>query len=265
MRLSAAAKAAFKRTEFLSEDQEFRLARLAKSGDQRAMQQLITAYQPLARGMAMRHKSQTPLEDRVQIANTALWHAITKFQPERGRRLSAYAKFWIRRDLNNAGEKAASRLALGNSKKRRAAHQNVLRVCGELGIDPEKYMTDEQAAMVAAEIGVQPHDVRAVVETGDAAFTGCVDHLVDEHDLEESIAISDENNKRLALLEDAISELDEMDADIIRLSVLADKPEPVSSIVKRHGVRMTASEASAHAKANLERIVLGRARDSGLI
>lgn len=265
MRLSPSARAAFKRTEFLSEEQEFRLARLAKSGDQRAMEKLIIAYQPLARGMAMRHKSQTPIEDRVQIANAALWHAITKFNPDLGRRLSAYAKFWIRRDLNNAGEKAASRLSLGNSKKRRSAHQNVLRVCGELGIDPEKYLTDEQAAMVAAEIGIQPHDVRAVVETGDAAFTGCVDQLVDEHDPEEAIAVSDENNKRMALLEEAISELDEMDAEIIRLSVLADKPNPVSVIVKRHGVRITATDATAQAKSNLEQIVLGRARDRGLI
>lgn len=265
MRLSAAAKAAFKRTEFLSEENEFRLARLAKSGDQRAMQQLITAYQPLARGMAMRHKSQTPLEDRVQIANTALWHAITKFQPERGRRLSAYAKFWIRRDLNNAGEKAASRLALGNSKKRRTAHQNVLRVCGELGIDPEKHLTDSQAALVAAEIGVQPHDVRAVVETGDAAFSVPVDTLVDDGDLEQAIIIQDENDKRLELLQDAISQLHELDAEIIRLTVLSEKPQSITPLLKQHGIKMTAAEASAAAKSKLADMVTRAAQRRGMM
>ena len=264
-KISPAAKAAFQRAGFLTEDEEFRLARLANAGDERAMTRLIKAYEPLTRGMAIRHKSQTPLEDRIQIANTALWHAITKFEPERGRRLSAYAKFWIRRDLDDAGAKAASRLFLGNSKQRRAAHQNVLKVCGQLGIDPTMPLTEPQVAAVAEQIGIQPHDVRGVVETGDAAFSVSVDTLVDDGDIEQAIIIQDENDKRLELLQDAISQLDELDAEIIRLTVLSEKPQSITPLLKQHGIKMTAAEASVAAKSKLGDIVTSAAQRRGMM
>lgn len=272
----AAAKAAFTRSGFLSEDEEFRLARLARSGDRRAMERLVRAYEPFARGMAHQHKSQMEFEDRLQIAMAALWQAATRFDPAHGRRLSAYAKFRIKRDLDDAGMKAASRVNLGNSKQRRSAHQNVLRVCAMLGIDPTNTLTDPQAQSVADEIGIKPHDVRAALQTGDAAFVfldkpspsdGCDQHdlLCDEIDTAELFEVREENEKRLAALDDALAELDEMDAEIIRTSVLAEKPQSVSGIIKRHGSKLTAADARQRAADSLEAAVGRIATQRGLM
>ena len=261
----AAAKAAFTRSGFLTEAEEFRLARLARTGDRMAMDRLVSAYEPFARGMAHQHKSQLEYEDRFQIAMAALWQAATRFDPAHGRRLSAYAKFRIKRDLDDAGMKAASRVNLGNSKQRRSAHQNALRVCGMLGIDPTNTLTDCQAQAVADEIGVKVHDVRAALETGEAAFCVGSDDLVDEADAAELFEIRDENHKRLTALGDALAELDEMDAEIVRTSLLAEKPQSVSAILKRHGCKLTAAEARQRASDLLEAAVRRIASERGLM
>lgn len=272
----AAAKAAFTRSGFLTEQEEFRLARLARTGDRRAMERLVKAYEPFARGMAHQHKSQLEFEDRFQIAMAALWQAATRFDPAHGRRLSAYAKFRIKRDLDDAGMKAASRVNLGNSKQRRSAHQNVLRVCATLGIDPTNTLTDVQAQAVADEIGVKPHDVRAALQTGDAAFVFLDktplfsngdqhDLVADVTDAAELFEIREENEKRLAALEDALSELDDMDAEIVRGSILADKPQAVSAIVKRYGSKLTAADARQRAADSLEAAVRRIATRRGLM
>lgn len=273
----AAAKAAFTRSGFLSENEEFRLARLAKAGDRRAMNRLIEAYDPFLRGMAVRHRSQIELEDRIQIARTAFGHVVQNlFNPDRGLRITALAKFYVRRDLDDAGMKAASRVNLGNSKQRRSAHQNVLRVCEIMDIDPTNTLTDEQAQAVADEIGIKPHDVRAALQTGDAAFVfldkpspfdNCDQHdlLRDEMDAAKLLEIRDENEKRLSALEDALAELDQMDAEIIRTSVLAEKPQSVSGIVKRHGSKLTAADARQRATDSFTAAVRRIATQRGLM
>lgn len=283
----AAAKAAFTRSGFLTEAEEFRLARLARAGDRRAMDKMIAAYDPFLRGMAIRHRSQTELEDRIQIARAAFGHVVQNvFDPGRGKRISAIAKSYVRRDLDNAGIANASRLTLGNkhSKNRRFAHQNVLRVCHKLGFDTSNSLTDEQVRAVISEIGVNKRgkdrvdelDVRGVLESGDAAFvfldrrlsSGNLDPydlLPDETDEEQSIEAQQETANRLTLLEDAIAELDDLNAEIIRTSVLSEEPQPLSKLLKRHGCKLTVAAARQCASAALEDAVRRLAAERGLM
>lgn len=238
------------RTDFLSKDDEYALVRRAQDGDARARESLVRAYMPLAHRMAAQSRSQLELADRQQIAMMALNQSIDRFDPARGYRLSTYAKPRISRDLSDEGAKAASRLNLGASKERRSAHHNAIAACGQLGLDSEKRLTDDQAQAVADLIRSTPHNVRAALETGQAAFCVDVDELVDNTTAEELLAIRDENEAREALLRDALAELDEMDRELAE-NALADKPEGVVAIMRRHGARGRAGDAAARATEEL--------------
>lgn len=254
MTIGYEARKAFQRAGFIEKDTEYRLIALAKLGNQQAVADLIKAYTPFIRNKAARHNSQLPLEDRMQIATLAFTNSIRGFNPALGYRISTIAAFRIRRDLDDAGMLAASRLNLGNSKVRRTVHQNVLRACSKLGIDPEYRLTDEEVDQVLElmpNIGVTDSDIRAALETGDAAFSsihcGCDGRVAmdipDEYDAAELVEIRDENLKRLEILDKAIEELDELDQQIIRECVLPEKPVSVSSVLKRHRSSKTSAQA----------------------
>lgn len=234
------------RTDFLSKDDEYVLVRRAQDGDARARESLVRAYMPLAHRMAAQSRSQLEAEDRQQIAMMALNQSIDRFDPARGYRLSTYAKPRISRDLSDEGAKAASRLNLGASKERRSAHHNAIAACGQLGLDSEKRLTDDQAKAVAALIRSTPHNVRAALETGQAAFCVDVDELVDDTTAEDLLAIRDENEAREALLRDALAELDEMDRELAQ-NAMSDAPQGVVSIMRKHGARGRAGDAAARA------------------
>lgn len=247
MTSKAAVRKAVQRAGFLTVDEEYRLARAAKSGDRAAMNRLVSAYEPFARGMALRHRSQQEIEDRVQVAMTALWEAAKRFDPGTGYRLSTYARARISRDLSDAGAKAASRLKLNNTKARRKTYQNALRACTEFGIDPENRLTDDQARQVADALGVDPMDVREALETGEAAFCVSVSDLAtDDH--AEDVEQRDEAAKRREALVAAVADLSPMFREIVRKVILAEKPAAVVPILKRYRANMNAEEAKEQAR-----------------
>lgn len=264
MTSKAAVRKAFQRVGFLSVDEEYRLARAGQAGDRAAMNRLVSAYEPFARGMALRHRSQQEIEDRVQVAMTALWEAAKRFDPGTGYRLSTYARARISRDLSDAGAKAASRLKLNNTKARRKTYQNALRTCTEFGIDPENRLTDAQAQQVADALGVDPMDVRESLETGEAAFCVSVSDLT-ANDHAPDIEERDEAAKRREALVAAVADLSPMLREIARRVVLAEKPAAVVPILKRHQANMNATAAVTQTRESLAENLRWQLQQRGLM
>lgn len=258
--------------DLLTRDQEYELARAARAGDRRARERLVVSYRPLAHKMAALARSNVELEDRKQIALIALDRTIDRFDPERGLRLSTLASFRIARDLNEAAERASSRLGLARTKSRRSAHQNAVRACRWLGFDPEQPLTQDQARQVAQAVRASVADVRETLETGDGAFCGIAHGhgdetepgalLVDEDTPEDLLIRADERERRQRLIQDAVEELDPMERELAERVLLADKPEPASRVSQRHGWTGTAAEATQRAQqaleANIRRFAVAR-------
>jgi RNA polymerase sigma-B factor len=67
-------------------------ARCREHGDQRAREQLVERYLPLARQLARRYqRADEPLDDLVQVASLGLLKAIDRFDPDRPVVFSSYA------------------------------------------------------------------------------------------------------------------------------------------------------------------------------
>jgi len=92
-----------RRRELYTAEQEQEMAVRARAGDFEARQAMIEhnlrLVVSIAKGYARRG---VPLSDLIAEGNLGLIHAIEKFEPELGFRLSTYATWWIRDSLERA-------------------------------------------------------------------------------------------------------------------------------------------------------------------
>ena len=66
--------------------------RKVQTGDDRAREELIERYMPLARSLALRYRrASEPLDDLIQVASVGLVKAVDRWDPERGLAFSSYA------------------------------------------------------------------------------------------------------------------------------------------------------------------------------
>ena len=66
--------------------------RKVQTGDERAREELIERYMPLARSLALRYRrASEPLDDLIQVASVGLVKAVDRWDPERGLAFSSYA------------------------------------------------------------------------------------------------------------------------------------------------------------------------------
>jgi RNA polymerase nonessential primary-like sigma factor len=91
------------RLRILKADEEKAYAQRMRRGDQKAREILITHNLRLVVYVAKRYLGRgLPLLDLVEEGNLGLMHALEKFEPDRGFRLSTYATWWIRQSVERA-------------------------------------------------------------------------------------------------------------------------------------------------------------------
>ena len=90
----------------LSEEEERQLALRMRNGDRSARERLILSHLRLVVSIA-REYGDTGMDflDMIQEGNLGLIQAVDRFDPERGVRLSTYARFWVRQAIGAALEK----------------------------------------------------------------------------------------------------------------------------------------------------------------
>ena len=87
----------------LSSEQETKVGRLAKLGDKKAIDMMITSNLRLVVKIAKDYRSRgLPMLDLIEEGNLGLIHAVKKFDPDRGFRFSTYATWWIRQSIEQS-------------------------------------------------------------------------------------------------------------------------------------------------------------------
>lgn len=96
------------RIPLLAADEERSLALRMRDGDRGARERLIVSHLRLVVSMAREYGDVgLDLVDLIQEGNLGLIEAVDRFEPQRGVRLSAYARWWIRQAMGVAIERHA--------------------------------------------------------------------------------------------------------------------------------------------------------------
>lgn len=132
-------------TDLLTPEDEIRLAKKIKRGDQAAKQLMIRANLRLVVKIAQDYSRYgLPLLDLISEGNIGLMKAVERFDPKKGGKLSTYAAWWIKQSIKRALANQSKTIRLPAhlvdkiARMRREQH----RLLEELGRDP----TDEELA-----------------------------------------------------------------------------------------------------------------------
>jgi len=145
----------------LSEVEECDLARRwQKTGDRDAMQQLVNSHLRLVVRMAMGNRGYgLPVSDLISEGHVGLMQAIMKFDPERGFRLSTYARWWIRAAMQDYILRSWSLVKMGTTAAQKKLFFNLRKLKSQLELLDQGDLDPEPVAAIARELGVKEDEV----------------------------------------------------------------------------------------------------------
>lgn len=232
----------------LSREEEHRLAvQYGETGDREAAYRLVTSNLKLVVKIAMiYHKVYKNLLDLIQEGNVGLIHAVRRFDPSRGTRLTTYAAWWIKAYILKFLLDNSRMVRVGTTNTRRKILVNLNREKRELearGIAPttqllarnlgvdEREIADVEQAMQGADISL---DAPLGNDDGELRFKDTLQAM--EDGVDDKIA----QGEFRQLLEQKFSELSEQLSErekvILNRRLIADEPDTLQQIADVYGI-----------------------------
>ena len=260
-----------RRFPLLAEDEESDLARrYVADGDPEAARRLVGSHLRLVVKIAKGFRGYgLPLADLIAEGNIGLMRGLRRFDPDRGVRLSTYAAWWIRAEIQDYIMRSQSLVKMGTTATQKKLFFNLRRLKGRLGEFGDGDLALESTAAIAAALEVPTDEVVSMnrrLQASDQSLNAAVgfdmdaewqDRLVDESPDPETILVErDEFDRRSALLERSLRELDERERDILRRRKLQDEPLTLEDLSRRYGVsRERIRQIEARAMEKLSKIM----------
>lgn len=235
-----------RRKPMLDREEEQALARrYVETHDRDTGRRLTEAHLRLVVKIAHEYaRDRRHLQDLVQEGNLGLLTALDKYDPERGVRLSSYAAWWIRaymlkyllenKRLVRVGKSRTERrlvYALERGRLREAGDGFAAELAAQLGVSVADVESMQQRLAspelsLDAPIGATGDD-RAQVEQLEDPTAARPDRLAEDAELQERFH---------DLLEHFAEGLDVRELAILRDRLLADDPETLEALGRRHGI-----------------------------
>jgi len=268
----------------LEKDEEFMLAkRWQQHQDSDAAERMVTSHLRLVAKIAMGYRGYgLPIGEVISEGNVGLMQAVKKFDPDKGFRLSTYAMWWIRAAIQEYVLRSWSLVKMGTTAAQKKLFFNLRRMKGEMKAIDDGDLTPDQVEKIATRLNVKEHEVtsmnRRMSRGGDASLNvqiGTEDGGAEWQDwLEDEDAVSQEtqlgedqeHDARMELLQDAMSDLNERERDIIMKRRLSDTPQTLEQLAGVYNVsRERIRQIEARAFEKLQDAMLKAAGTAGLI
>ena len=240
-----------RRFPMLEAQEEYMLAkRWCEHGDTAAAHRLVTSHLRLVAKMALGYRGYgLPIAEVISEGNVGLMHAVRRFDPDRGFRLSTYAIWWIRASIQEFILRSWSLVRIGTTGNQKKLFFNLRKAKSKISALDEGDMRPDQVKALARRLGVPEHDVIEMNRRlgGDASLNAPIradgeagewqDWLVDEAPSpERAVAESEEIDLRRKALDEALSALNDRERRIFAARRLAEEPITLEQLADELGI-----------------------------
>ena len=235
----------------LSSEEELELSRRWRdSEDMPAAHKLVTSHLRLVAKIAMGYRGYgLPVGELISEGNVGMMQAVKRFDPDRGFRLATYAMWWIRAAIQEYILHSWSLVKMGTTAAQKKLFFNLRRLKGQMQAIDDGDLQPEQVAKIAHALAVPEQDVVNMnrrLSAPDHSLNAPVradsegewqDWLVDEADSQETtIADREELTGRKALLNGALSSLNERERHILIERRLKDNPTTLEDLSQQYNI-----------------------------
>jgi RNA polymerase sigma-32 factor len=235
--------------ELLTLEEEQQLAaKMRDEGDIEAAKKLVQANLRLVVKIALEYrKSYSNLMDLIQEGNIGLMKAVSKYDLDKGAKLSYYASWWIKSYILKFILDNFHLVKIGTTSDQKKLFYNLVKEKNRLqgqGVNPD-------SKLIANNLGVSEKSVvlmeqRLSESGGEASLDASLSHnstmtlgdkiAADESDLDDILADKQGVEILKTRLGDYISSLKERDRDIFRRRLLSEAPQSLQEIADSYGV-----------------------------
>ena len=266
----------------LSAEDEYTLAKDWKdTGNIEAAHQLVTSHLRLVAKIAMGYRGYgLPMAELIAEGNLGMMHAVKRFEPEKGFRLSTYAMWWIKASIQEYILRSWSLVKIGTTAAQKKLFFNLRRLKGEIKAIEDGDLNPENVNRIASELDVSEDEVISMnrrMSGGDHSLNAPVssegesaewqDWLVDDRDTQDvQFAEAEEYDVRRKLMFEAMKDLNDREIEIIQARRLNDSPETLEDLSQRFGIsRERVRQIEVRAFEKLQLAVREKATELNLI
>lgn len=242
--------------KMLSPEEEYMLAKkVCDEQSTEAAHLLITSHLRLVVKIAMSMRNYGfVMMDLIAEGNIGLMHAVKKFDPDLGHRLSTYAIWWIKAAIHEFIVKSWSLVKIGTTVSQKKLFFNLNKIKNKIrnfhGDDASLSLSNADVTQVAEELNVSEKDVREMeqrigkdislnnaMDLSDDQSATLIDELADSKESHEEILSenSDLDHKRQIFFE-ATKSLNEREMYIISARNLRETPATLESLSQKFDI-----------------------------
>lgn len=145
----------------LTQEEEFMLAKaFLERSDKEAAHKLVTSHLKLVAKIAMSYRNYgLPINEMISEGNLGLIHAVKKYNPDLGFRLSTYAMWWIKANIQDYILKSWSLVKLGTTAAQKKLFFGLSRLKNRISALYLRAPNDQDYENIAKELGVSKKEV----------------------------------------------------------------------------------------------------------
>jgi RNA polymerase sigma-32 factor len=235
----------------LTPEEEFMLAKnYIEHQDLDAAHKLVTSHLKLVVKIAISYKGYgLPMIDMVSEGNLGLMHAVKKFDPDLGHRLSTYAMWWIKASIQEYVLKSWSMVKIGTTSAQKKLFFSLGKIKTKIRQAHEREINHSDYLQIATDLGVSAKEVIDMDRRLSQGDTSLNNKYGEDEDAEmiEFIPEKSPNQEMMLsakedatwknrILTEALKTLNERELDILSKRKLTETPSTLDELSKAYNM-----------------------------
>jgi RNA polymerase sigma-32 factor len=237
----------------LTHEEEFMLAKAyLENQDLNAAHRLVTSHLKLVAKIALSFRNYgIPTNELISEGNLGLMHAVKKFNPDLGYRLSTYAMWWIKASIQEYILKSWSLVKIGTTAAQKKLFFSLNKIKNKIRNSNSREIIDQDYQDIADDLGVEKSEViemdkrlsRSDISLNspsnnfDENSSELIEYIPEARPSHELVLSSkQESSIRRELLLKALQELNEREFVVIQERRLKDTPSTLEDLSLRFGI-----------------------------